>query len=219
MRRRHQEPPEINITAFLNLMVVLIPFLLLSAAFNQIAILQLYLPVEGEAATEQVDPPKPDEDKKPKLELIIIKEGLKIIDANLGTIIDITPPKEGKYDLNELQTQLKAIKLEFPKVTQITLQSQPETPYEDLILLMDNVRSIWIEDVSGNGKAYELFPDIALGEAPSTEELQQMEEHAAQLRQYQQILMENIEDKVSPVDGAQSPNSGSSVEAATPEGS
>ena len=37
-RRRHKEAPELEMTTFLNLMVVLVPFLLITAVFSRIAI-------------------------------------------------------------------------------------------------------------------------------------------------------------------------------------
>ncbi len=47
IRRKHgksKEAPELDITAFLNLMVVLVPFLLVSAVFSRITILELNMP-------------------------------------------------------------------------------------------------------------------------------------------------------------------------------
>ena len=43
-RRQQQEAAELNITAFMNLMVILVPFLLITAVFSRLAILQLNLP-------------------------------------------------------------------------------------------------------------------------------------------------------------------------------
>ncbi|MEE9142428.1 MAG: biopolymer transporter ExbD, partial [Gammaproteobacteria bacterium] len=46
-RSRHadrRDPAELNITAFMNLMVVLVPFLLITAVFSRMAVLELYLP-------------------------------------------------------------------------------------------------------------------------------------------------------------------------------
>ena len=43
-RRRSQDPGDINITAFMNLMVILVPFLLITAVFSRITILELNLP-------------------------------------------------------------------------------------------------------------------------------------------------------------------------------
>ena len=51
--RRHIEAAELNITAFMNLMVILVPFLLITAVFSRLAILELNLPA---SSTEPADP-------------------------------------------------------------------------------------------------------------------------------------------------------------------
>ena len=43
-RRRAGEPAELDMTTFLNLMVVLVPFLLITAVFSRITIVELTLP-------------------------------------------------------------------------------------------------------------------------------------------------------------------------------
>ena len=43
-RRRSSEPAELDMTTFLNLMVVLVPFLLITAVFSRITIVELSLP-------------------------------------------------------------------------------------------------------------------------------------------------------------------------------
>ena len=42
------EPAEINITAFMNLMVIIVPFLLITAVFSRINIINLNLPLQGD---------------------------------------------------------------------------------------------------------------------------------------------------------------------------
>ena len=43
-RMRRRDPAEMNITAFMNLMVILVPFLLITAVFSRLAVMQLALP-------------------------------------------------------------------------------------------------------------------------------------------------------------------------------
>lgn len=43
-RKRMQETVELNITAFMNLMVILVPFLLITAVFSRMTVLELNLP-------------------------------------------------------------------------------------------------------------------------------------------------------------------------------
>ena len=53
--QRSKEPHQLEITPFLNLMVALVPFLLVTAVFSRVAILELNLPStqQVEAADEQ----------------------------------------------------------------------------------------------------------------------------------------------------------------------
>ena len=43
-RHHDHDTAELNITAFMNMMVILVPFLLITAVFSQVAILELNLP-------------------------------------------------------------------------------------------------------------------------------------------------------------------------------
>lgn len=156
-RKRAKESPELDVTTFMNLMVVLVPFLLLSAAFSEITIHDLNLPTiaEGSASEGQ---------KKLNLEVVIRNDLLDLLDRNNGRLAMI-PNKSGKHDFATLHEKLKQIKLSYPQSTQITLLLDPNVKYEALIGAMDAARS---DDPSANGKGpkRDLFPDVSIGDAP-----------------------------------------------------
>ncbi|QSX38134.1 ExbD/TolR family protein [Shewanella sedimentimangrovi] len=158
---RQRAAPELDITAFLNLMVVLIPFLLLSAAFNQLSILELSLP---KTATEAA-PPAPKD--KPELELILAVDGLVLNDRLRGPLQRFPNLENGGRDFRAMQLALANIKLSFPDMLQLTVLAQPDTPYEAIIQAMDYSRSIWV-DGQGRRTLKELFPQVSLGDAPQT---------------------------------------------------
>ena len=58
IRRGDKTPPELNITAFLNLMVILVPFLLITAVFSHMSILDLNLPPASQQKPDQKKPKK-----------------------------------------------------------------------------------------------------------------------------------------------------------------
>lgn len=159
------EPPEINITAFLNLMVVLIPFLLMSAAFNQLTILELFLPAPGFSDTDNVEGDK----KKLELQVILRENSLTVSDKNSGPIKAYPLTPEGEYDIDNFQKRLATIKRKNPEMTRITLLSEPQITYDKIVLIMDSSRALLVKDPGGNYFA-ELFPDIAVGEAPDKDE-------------------------------------------------
>ena len=159
-RRPHRQPPELDITAFMNLMVILVPFLLITAVFNQVNILEMNLP-------EQKDAQKQTDEKPPEfqLEIILRQDKLQVGDKP-GRILRTIPMKGEGYDLAALSDLLKELKARFPDETTATLLLEPEVPYDNLIQVMDTVRLFETKDGDKTIQA-ELFPDIALGDAPT----------------------------------------------------
>ena len=156
---------ELNITAFMNLMVVLVPFLLMTAVFSQVSILNLNLPA---GASEVVE----TEEKPPKaIEVIIRKNRLDVLERNSGLLKSIHN-KDEQYNFSELNKFLQQVKShpEFNIDTGITLLLEDATPYEALIQTMDAVRLVELDekeiDAEGNTIHGELFPNISMGDAP-----------------------------------------------------
>ncbi len=159
VRRAHRETPELDITAFMNLMVVLVPFLLLSAVFSNVSILELNLPPDSD---------QKQADNKPKKERnfeVIVRKDSMIVADTLGGVIKRIKLKNGKQNYKELSDLLIAIKLKYPKKENISLLLEPEIPYDVLVQVMDTVREVDVVEVATVVRK-ELFPQIAIGDAP-----------------------------------------------------
>ena len=153
---RQQEPPGLNITAFMNLMVILVPFLLITAVFSHLAVLELNLPGAGTASKNK----KPDFE----LQVILLKNRIDLADSKGGLIKRIKNNKNG-YNFAFLTKTLKQVKARFPDKTNASILSSPEVKYNSLIKVMDAVRMYHaVED--GEIINAELFPDISIGDAP-----------------------------------------------------
>lgn len=70
-RRHRQQPGELDITAFMNLMVILVPFLLVTAVFSRVAVIELGLPSSGELAAGEVPM---------RLEITVREDGIEVAD-------------------------------------------------------------------------------------------------------------------------------------------
>lgn len=159
-RKRIRTDEELNITAFLNLMVVLIPFLLLNAVFAQVAVLNLNLPAE------QATPPEEQEDeKKLVLEVLVYDDRYEVVDRNSGPLKIIDNKANGEHDRDALNEYLVKVKKQFPEMKSITILCEDDTPYEHLIHAMDTVR-FRTEIINGEPIKKDLFPDIGIGSAP-----------------------------------------------------
>jgi biopolymer transport protein ExbD len=170
-RQGSKAPPELEITTFLNLMVVLVPFLLITAVFSRITILQLKLPEGSGGATD-----------KPvvTIEVIVRSKGLEI--GNGKGIVATIPKVNGDYDFKKLSKYLLKIKKNYPDKTDATILMEPDIEYDYMVKTMDAVRSMESEaspDQTGSQAGQPellpgqtdivrtaLFPDIAIGQAP-----------------------------------------------------
>lgn len=156
-RRRREEAAELNITTFLNLMVVLIPFLLVTAVFSRITILELDLPTAASGAPSS----KPDV----TIEVMIRKTRLEV---GNGRKVLVSIPKTGpKYDLRKLSEALLTIKKSHGDKEDATILVEPDIEYDDVIHVMDAVRVIEIKQPDSElTQKISLFPAISIGDAP-----------------------------------------------------
>lgn len=151
-----QQAEELNITAFLNLMVILVPFLLITAVFSRLTVLELNLPAldaKGDAS----------EKVKLQLELVIREHSFDIQDANIGLIKKIErTQKDSQW--KQFTDAMVAIKTRFPDESSISLLLEPAVDYKTMIKVMDKVRSAQVV-VGFEAETVVLFPDISIGDA------------------------------------------------------
>ena len=156
-KRRMQETSQLDVTTFMNLMVVLIPFLLISAVFSRVTIMELSVPTSAGGS----------ETNKPNfsIEVIVRKTGLEI--AN-GSYVEAAIPKEDdQYDMEMLSEMLMRLKAQYPDKEDATVLLEPEIAYDYLIQIMDAVRGAEVrEDGSEEVQKMILFPDVSIGDAP-----------------------------------------------------
>lgn len=162
IRRRQKEPAELNITAFMNLMIVLVPVLLLSLVFSRITVLELTLPESSASAEANSDPDNRE------VELVFRSDRLEVMYPR-GVVVKTIPQIDGKHDYKLLSLTLQEVKrmLAEQQIERrtITFLSEPDTDYQTLVTAMDTVRSFKSVVVTSVVDA-ELFPEIVFGDAP-----------------------------------------------------
>jgi biopolymer transport protein ExbD len=159
-RRQNEDTAELNITAFMNLMVILVPFLLITAVFSRLAILELNLPG---SSTEPVDP----QEQTFQLEVIVRMDKIEVGDRNQG-LLGRYPNTQDGYDYEAVETKLAELKEKYPTKTDASILLEPDIEYNTLVQVMDMVRvAETIEDDSVVRS--DLFPDISIGDAPVLE--------------------------------------------------
>lgn len=156
-RRRPVADEAIHIVALWNLMIILIPFLLLSAVFSQTSILNLYLPPPQAAPA----PANAQPDRAPKPVVSILRDGYVLSDGP-QIIAAIPLDEQGAYNTRKLTELLVSIKRSTPAQQDIVILSEAETSYETVVHTMDAARE-WVSREGVQPLSQPLFPNISLG--------------------------------------------------------
>lgn len=164
-RRRSTETYDIDVTTFLNLMVVLVPFLLITAVFSRLTIVELNLPSASGGPANNAD--------NFRVEVVVREAGIEI--TNGTSVIASIPKKDDEFDLETLSDFMVELKRDYPREDSASVLMEPRIPYDYLIQVMDIVRSVEVEVDADDGdeslpeggiQLVALFPEISVGDAP-----------------------------------------------------
>jgi biopolymer transport protein ExbD len=165
-RRKNKVRPnaELDITSFMNLMIVLVPVLLMMMVFSRITVVELQLPQlsDGISASDI---------ENQQLEVLVHAEGVSVFYPQ-GYLIKELPMLEQSYDYDSLQYTLRQVKQTLINKgidkKEATLLLADNVPYQVIVALMDATRS-YPDVVAASVVDAELFPDISLADAPLVE--------------------------------------------------
>jgi biopolymer transport protein ExbD len=154
---RIQKPAELMLVPMIDIFTVLVTFLLMTAVFSRIAIVELDLPSSA-AAAPVTEPPF-------RLEVIVRQAGFEL--SNGKEVIAAIPKVNGAYDLKALSEAAQSLKQDHPEQDDASVLLEPKIPYDDLIQAMDAIRSVDTPSQGGvEPTRVALFTNIALGDAP-----------------------------------------------------
>lgn len=164
-RRINQQEADLDITPFMNLMIVLVPVLLLSMVFTRITVIDLQLPeAAGETSAEL---------QQQQVELVLSSSGLAV-NFPEGVLLKKIPSAPGENNdeipdyqilssvLQELKRHLRAKDADRRNINFLIDEN---TPYAQIITAMDTVRS-YQSVVAASVVDAELFPDVAFVDLP-----------------------------------------------------
>ena len=171
---RMRKPVEIMLVPMIDIFTVLVTFLLMTAVFSRITILQLELPSANDTS---VGPPP-----EFRLEVIVRHEGLEL--TNGTELIATIPSVNGQYDLKTLSSMALDLKRQYPQAKDASVLLERDIQYDYLIQVMDAIRTTEVTEpqVSADPAAavappaitegarqpttVELFTNVSVGEAP-----------------------------------------------------
>lgn len=162
LRHRHKSEAELDITSFMNLMIILVPVLLMSMVFSHTSVLELTLPALSDNSQS------PEDLQNKQLELVVRADH---IDVNYpaGTRVKRIEKSDDSHNMALLSITLQEIKRQLREAgvdkKDIMILSEPSTDYQTVISIMDSARSFQALVATSVVNA-ELFPEISLGDAP-----------------------------------------------------
>ena len=174
--RRMRKPAELLLVPMIDIFTVLVTFLLMTAVFSRITIVELDLPSSASGGVTE---------PTFRLEVIVREEGFEL--TNGSALIAAIPKVNGEYDLKTLSELALSLKRGYPEADDASVLLEPDIAYDHLIQAMDAIRSTevpaapdqkpadWEErspqtDVHETGHPkpmrVALLTDIAVGDAP-----------------------------------------------------
>jgi biopolymer transport protein ExbD len=160
-KRSQYAEAELDITAFMNLMIVLVPVLLLSFVFSHITAIDINLPEAGGADAADAS--------EEQIELVIRGDYMRV-DYPRGVQLKLIPQtSDGEQDFALLSLVLQEVKRRLREqgneTKAITILSEQDIDYQTIITAMDTVRSFEAV-VAASVVDAALFPEISFGDAP-----------------------------------------------------
>lgn len=174
---RMRRPAQLMLVPMIDIFVVLVTFLLMTAVFSRITILQLDLPSSNASAGSTAP--------AFRLEVIVRQDGFELTNGN--ELIAAIPRVNGEYDLKALSELALVLKRDYPDANDASVLLERDVAYDYLIQVMDAIRSTEVSaaDVStadardgldpptdvptpavAQSTRVNLFAHIAVGEAP-----------------------------------------------------
>ncbi len=161
-QRTVEETTELNVIPVMNLFMVLIPFLLMGAAFYHVGVIPISTPTEAVAGEAQKNP-----SAIVTATMVITQTSIELtFSSNELTeaqtrALGASFVKTSKgWPLEKLRAHLTDVKKQYPKSTTLIVQPHPTIPYQELIGILDISRegTQTPEQIANEQKAPELFP-------------------------------------------------------------
>ena len=135
---------EVNIVPFIDLMSVLIIFLLVSAVWTQVSMIQIGSSLYGKQTHEKEEIKIPPQVEIP-FRIDVKESGYNVIFGKENVFISKVG---GEYDKKKLREELLRVKAEYQEKKDVVLTMSDELKYEYLIVAMDEILQAGFPEIS-----------------------------------------------------------------------
>jgi biopolymer transport protein ExbD len=148
IKTRQTGGSELQMTPIMNVFLILVPFLLLTASFIKLAVLEMSLPSLSQSPSSVT--PASEEKKPLVLNMLAVRQnGFELKSPTLT--FSFIEKKGEQYDFEQLQTSLRQIKDKFPNSEDMVIQPEDVIKYDDVIKVMDRCRDSGFPNISISG--------------------------------------------------------------------
>lgn len=155
IKRPQEDEADIDITSFMNLMIVLVPVLLLSLTFTKVRVIDINLPeLSGGASAAQLS--------QSQLDIVVDDSGFAVFFPG-SQLISKIPREDGQYNYRQLSLVMQDLKEQVSDKKDATIVAARDVDYQTLISTMDVVKS-YKTVLAASLVEVELFPEISLGD-------------------------------------------------------
>ena len=123
---------ELNLVPFIDLMSVLVIFLLISAVWSQVSMIQIGSSIYGKKNAE--NPAKLPPQVEVPFRVDVKSYGYQVVLAGAKTRI---PKKSGDYNVDKLHSYVQSVKKQYPDKVDVIITMEDELEYKELIRGMD----------------------------------------------------------------------------------
>jgi len=134
---------ELNLVPFIDLMSVLIIFLLITAVWTQVSMIQIGSSVYGKQREDQVSKPPPRVDISFRLD--VTHQGYKVVVGKRSLFIS---KQNANYNQEALIAELKRVKALYPEKMDAVITILDSLPYISLIQGMDGLLTAGFPEIS-----------------------------------------------------------------------
>lgn len=161
-REASQEAQELNVIPVMNLFMVLIPFLLMGAAFLHVSVIPTSTPSHEPGAPAPEDPPT-----RVTANLQVERDSIALTFSGAGVADDVAAElgaqwpvnDDGSYPVEKVQQHLREVKKEYPKSNTVVVLPYDGLNYQRLVRILDKTREYKSgKTQAGDTKYEELFP-------------------------------------------------------------
>jgi biopolymer transport protein ExbD len=131
---------ELNLAPVIDCFTVLITYMLVSASFISLEMLDVQVATTAPITEEQQLP------KEPPRSLSIMIEGNQKISVKMSgkteQIISLEPKADGKWDYDKMKTLISKAKTKWPELQEINVNADPKVQYKDVIGAVENLKKV-----------------------------------------------------------------------------